>query len=201
MEPQRRAVSTTVTTILTALVVVGFAAAFGYLAYVSSPRSTPVSSVESTNISETSTAATTTTNCSAPNTLCGPYIAFVITSLTSASTLGGNESLLAGLIECTHANLPPASSIEFRWQMPNPVNGGYSVNVNVTTIHIATVEPNWKLNSQSKYDATYAFAIPNSELQVVRGMNYTIGALAYWNSGPLKASDPGDVAVITLTAH
>jgi len=159
------------------------------------------SSLSSTVVSELSSTATTTTNCDAPDTLCGPYVSFIITSLTSASTLGGNDSLFAGILECTHANLPPASSIEFRWITPNPINGGYLVNTSVTYTHIATIAPVWHLNSEGKYDSMFAFVLPESSFTVIHGMNYTIGISANWNSGPLKASDPGDEEGVTLPAQ
>jgi hypothetical protein len=130
--------------------------------------------------------------------LCGPYITFVIASLTSASTLGGNESLVAGIVECTNPNLPPASSLEFVWQIQNPPHP----DIDFTDIHIATIVPDWKLNSEGKNDAMFALAVPNSNLQIVRGMNYTFAALAYWNSGPLKSPDSSaGAASIGLTAQ
>lgn len=155
-------------------------------------------------VSETATGVATVTNCQGSNALCGPYILLVNTELTSSATLGENESLLAGTIECTHSNLSPPSSIELSWTLPNPVNGGYPAGTNVTTIHIASTgtdwSPTWTLDPQGENATTYSFMIPSSELSVVRGMNYTIQAVADWSSGPLSHATPADVESVTVTA-
>jgi hypothetical protein len=127
------------------------------------------------------------------------------TSLVSASTLKGNESRLAGVMVCTHTDLPPPSKIELDWVSPNPVNGGYPVNVTVTTMHIVTTginwSPTWAPNSQGKEETSYSFMIPNSELDVIRGVNYTLSATYWWSSGPLSHSDPAGGAGATMTAQ
>jgi len=78
------------------------------------------------------------------------------------------------------------------------------VKVTVTTIHIVSTGPdwgpNWTSNSLGKQATNYTFMIPNSELQITRGMNYTIHAIANWNSGPLSHSDPADIEATTVTA-
>lgn len=169
-----------------ALLFVGLVAVLGLVAggYLATTRDGQTTSVTSS----TESGVTTTTNCEGPDTYCGPYILLIDTNLTSSSTLGTNESLLAGTIECTHSNLSPPSAIELQWALPNPVNGGWPVGTNVTTIHIVTTgidwDTTWTPNSHGEQETSYSFMIPNAELGVVRGMNYTVQAVANWNSGP-----------------
>lgn len=158
-----------------------------------------------TSVTISDSGLTTTTDCQGPNTYCGPYILLLNTELTSSSTRGGNESLLVGTIECTHGALSPPSTLELQWALPNPVNGGWPVGTNVTTIHIVTTginwDPTWTPNSRGERETNYSFMIPNAELDVVRGMNYTVQAVANWNSGPLSHSSPADLETVTVTAQ
>jgi hypothetical protein len=192
----RAAIGRSVTALILGLVVVLGSVAVVYLATTRGGQSTSLTS---------ELGITTTTNCEGPDTYCGPYILLIDTNLTSSSTLGKNESLLAGAIECTHSNLSPPSTLELQWALPNPVNGGWPVGTNVTTIHIVTTgidwDPTWTPNSRGEQETNYSFMIPNAELDAVRGMNYTVQAVANWNSGPLSHSSPADLETVTVTAQ
>ncbi len=130
--------------------------------------------------SSTGSATTTTSPCNAPGVYCGPGIRISFATLTSASTLGGNYSLLSFAVNGTYANLQittlsiwlsNASSSE-----PTGSNGAHLVG---------RVNPTWS----GKDGSTYSFDVPMTGFHAVRGSQCELWIDAYSARGPLKGDN------------
>ena len=125
---------------------------------------------------------TTTAPCNAPGVFCGPGFAISNASLLSASTLGGNYSLLNFTVHGTYANLHIATmsvwltDANFSQYTTPGVNGGH---------HVGTISPTWS----GKDGGSYAFDVPMTGFDAVRGARCGLWIDAYLASGPGKGDN------------
>lgn len=139
--------------------------------------SLPVSRQTTTGSSQSSTSTdsefidnTTTSPCDAPGVYCGPGFAISNASLVSASTLGGNHSLLGFTVHGTYANLKITSMSIWlsnaNSSQPDGANGAHFVG---------KVYPSWS----GKDGGLYAFDVPMTGFNAVKGAQCELWIDAY----------------------
>jgi hypothetical protein len=122
------------------LVVVGFAAAFGYLAYASSPKPMPVASTTTTD-----TITTNTLPCSAPGVQCG---SLNVSSISLTAALAPQNSTLTATVKNT-------GNIDI-WQVMFYVNGSLvdtsqGIAVGDTVTYNVSIPPSVSIVSGQSY--------------------------------------------------
>jgi hypothetical protein len=110
---------------------------------------------------------TTAAPCNSPGTFCGPGFSIVNASLASASTVGGNTSVLIITLQNTY---PSEKVGEFMFVLSNKTVGEH--------------EPNWGAKEQIKY----VLNIPTTLLNVTADTAYTLQVQGYFFTGPLKGN-------------
>ncbi len=141
---------------------------------------TPTTATTSVGFTILPPLTTTTSACNAPGVYCGPGFAISNASLISASTLGGNYSLLNFTVHGTYHDLKITSlSIwlaNANSSEPNGANGAHLVS---------KVYPSWGGTDGS----AYSFDVPTTGFHAVKGAQCELWIDAYFGLGGLKGDN------------
>ena len=140
---------------------------------------TTSTAVSSTTITE---GATKTGACTDPGVFCGPGFSIVNASLVSASTAGGNASVLTVTLQITYPDQED-NLRQFAFLLSSNTNPYEFLPLNNT---VGSAVPNW----QGTNLVRYVFNIPATELKIVVGHSYEMQVDGYFEAGPLKSMQP-----------